>query len=198
MEPPLLLGCTGINCNAPGGRSIPHINYPDNIYLIWPFNPAIIKTSAFRNRDLVNPRINSKGIENPSTNLQRSVGLCMANYYLRSCGQLIKATTMRLPLELAELSVATYGFSVHLYRRSVIKCSMYTVRVVIQVKIDQLSLQVTWYSRRSVWSRNSRRMVPISRSTKGCDSGAYGTVLTSSAQVSSGLLAIGDTGRGDR
>jgi len=50
---------------------------------------------------------------------------------------------MRLPLELAELSVATYGFSVHLYRRSVIKCSMYTVRVVIQVKINQLSLQVT-------------------------------------------------------
>jgi len=67
----------------------------------------------------------------------------MANYYLRSCGQSIKATTMRLPLELAEFSVATYGFSGHLYRRSVIKCSMYTVRVVILAKINQLSLQVT-------------------------------------------------------
>ena len=31
----------------------------------------------------------------------------------------------------------------------------------------------------SVWSRNSRRIVPISRSTKGCDSGVYGTVLIS-------------------
>ena len=32
----------------------------------------------------------------------------------------------------------------------------------------------------NTWSRNSRRVVPISRSTNGCDSGTWGTVLISS------------------
>ncbi|MGB5438963.1 MAG: hypothetical protein WBN90_04835, partial [Gammaproteobacteria bacterium] len=90
----------------------------------------------------------------------------MANYHLRGCGQLIKATTMRLPLELAELSVATYGFSGHLYRRSVIKCSMYTVRVVILAKINQLSLQVT-----SIPEERLLKVFPPDRSNQSFDEG---------------------------
>jgi len=40
----------------------------------------------------------------------------------------------------------------------------------------------------SMWSRYSRRIVPISRSTNGCDIGAYGTDLISSPVAIPGAL----------
>ena len=53
-------------------------------------------------------------------------------------------------------------------------------RVVVGLELGQLPFQVTGIPERDTWSRNSRRIVPMSRSTKGCERGTYGTVLSSS------------------
>jgi hypothetical protein len=56
---------------------------------------------------------------------------------------------------------------------------MCAVTVVVASEIRELHLQISGRPEQ-VRSRHSRRMVPISRSTNGCESGTYGTVLISS------------------
>ena len=47
------------------------------------------------------------------------------------------------------------------------------------LELGQLPFQVTGIPERDI-VENSRRIVPMSRSTKGCEQGTYGTVLSSS------------------
>jgi hypothetical protein len=54
---------------------------------------------------------------------------------------------------------------------------MRAMPVKIALEIKELHLQISGPVQNTVRSRHSRRIVPIKRSTNGCDSGAYGTVL---------------------
>jgi hypothetical protein len=64
--------------------------------------------------------------------------------------------------------------------RMTVQGHMAARRVVVGLELGQLPFQVTGIPERDTWSRNSRRIVPMSRSTKGCEQGTYGTVLSAS------------------
>jgi hypothetical protein len=91
--------------------------------------------------------------------------------------RLIQPATVRLPSIRADTRAGTPRDNAR-FRRAPVQPRMRSMAVIVALEIEELHLQ-TAAVQNSVRSKHSRRIVPISRSTKGCESGTYDTVLIS-------------------
>ena len=114
-----------------------------------------------------------------------SIGRQLARYglarepasYTRSCRdrRLIQPTTVGLPAIRTDIrSCAVLACA--RFRRQPAQPRVRAMTVKVALEITELHVQIAAVQNR-VRSRHSRRNVPIRRSTNGCDSGTYGTLL---------------------
>src|SRR5215475_9630927 len=99
--------------------------------------------------------------------------LWLANSYSRRHWCFVQAATMLLPA--IGLEVEAAGFR-RFYQSLPFQRLVSSVAVEIGLEKDSFDSRSAAVQNRT-WSRNSRRIVPMSLSTNGCDSGMYGTVL---------------------
>ena len=93
--------------------------------------------------------------------------------------ELDEAPAVRDPAHMAEIGNGDRASIGERQWRMTFQGRMAARRVVVGLELGELPFQVTGIPERDI-VENSRRIVPMSRSTKGCEQGTYGTVLSSS------------------
>ena len=93
--------------------------------------------------------------------------------------ELDQTPAVRGPTHIAEVGPSDSASDGDPQRRVAAQRRVDACRIVVGLELGELCSRSRPFQN-NTWSRNSRRVVPISRSTNGCDSGTRGTVLISS------------------